>query len=200
MLKANVDNYSVRSNALSPAVRARYIKLVPRGWHSRICMRLEFYGCRADPCDTPLGVQDHRIRKSMFSTTSMANHYYGPWSSKLQDRNHGHYRGGWVPRINNNKQWLQINLGARSRVNRIAIQGRYDANQWTETFKLSYSKDGSKFAFYKVGKYERIFQGNNDRYRVNVLRLIPPVVAQYVRIHPQTWYGHVALRTEIYGC
>ena len=28
----------------------------------------------------------------------------------------------------------------------------------------------------------------------------PPIVAQYVRVLPVTWYGHIALRVDFYGC
>ena len=26
---------------------ARFVRIRPRGWHGHICMRVEFYGCRA---------------------------------------------------------------------------------------------------------------------------------------------------------
>ena len=28
----------------------------------------------------------------------------------------------------------------------------------------------------------------------------PPIVARYIKVHPQTWQGFIALRVELYGC
>ena len=28
----------------------------------------------------------------------------------------------------------------------------------------------------------------------------PPIVAQYVRVLPVTWYSHISLRVDFYGC
>lgn len=28
----------------------------------------------------------------------------------------------------------------------------------------------------------------------------PAIVARFVRIHPQTWHGHISMRVEFYGC
>ena len=30
--------------------------------------------------------------------------------------------------------------------------------------------------------------------------LHPRVQAKYVRFHPRTWYGHICMRAEVYGC
>ena len=30
--------------------------------------------------------------------------------------------------------------------------------------------------------------------------LKPPIWARYIRFHPKTWYGHVSMRVEVYGC
>lgn len=98
-----------------------------------------------DPCDVPLGMQDGRVTKGMIIASSMYNHYYGPWSSRLQARNHGSLRGGWVAKHRDTKQWLQIDLGIATRVKRIATQGRYDANQWVKSYTVSYSHNGARF-------------------------------------------------------
>ncbi|EDO41744.1 predicted protein, partial [Nematostella vectensis] len=42
---ANSDDSSVVTNALIPAVRARFLKVKPTAWVDQIAMRLEFYGC-----------------------------------------------------------------------------------------------------------------------------------------------------------
>ena len=86
----------------------------------------------------------------------MYNHYYGPWCARLQARNHGSTRGGWIAKYNNRKQWLQIDLGTAARVKRIATQGRYDANQWVKSYTVSFSHNGVKFYPYKQGGATRV--------------------------------------------
>ena len=110
----------------------------------------------ADKCDVPLGIQDGRITQSMLKASSMYNRYYGPWSARLQARNHGAIRGGWLARVNNNRQWLQIDLGAKSVVKRIATQGRYDANQWVTSYTVSYSNNGVRFYPYRENRRVRV--------------------------------------------
>lgn len=109
-----------------------------------------------DKCDVPLGIQDGRITQSMMSASSFYNRYYGPWSARLQARNHGATRGGWLARVNNNRQWLQIDLGAKSVVKRISTQGRYDANQWVTSYTLSYSQNGVRFYPYRENRRTRV--------------------------------------------
>ena len=199
-----------------------------------------FIDLHSDTCDVPLGVQDGRVTRSMFTASSMYNHYYGPWCARLQARNHGSTRGGWIAKYNNRKQWLQIDLGAASRVKRIATQGRYDANQWVKSYTVSFSHDGSRFYPYREGRrtrvstfvtqrahahdhtllkepltwidsksllryntlstFSQVFLGNSERYFVVTNRFFRPFKARYVRIHPQTWYGHITMRVELYGC
>lgn len=92
----------------------------------------------------------------MFTASSMYNRYYGPWSARLQARNRGATRGGWLARVNNNRQWLQIDLGARSVVKRISTQARYDANQWVTSYTVSYSNNGVRFYPYKENRRTRV--------------------------------------------
>ena len=46
----------------------------------------------------------------------------------------------------------------------------------------------------------QVFQGNYERYLVVVHRLRPSIKARYIRVHPRSWYGYVAMRLELYGC
>ena len=88
----------------------------------------------------------------MLTASSMYNHYYGPWNARLQARNRGQTRGGWIAKYRNRKQWLQVDLGVVTRVKRIATQGRYDANQWVKSYTLSYSNNGIRFIPYRRGR------------------------------------------------
>ncbi|CAH3022884.1 unnamed protein product [Porites evermanni] len=200
LFQANRDQNSIKMNAINPAIRARFIRLHPRGWHGYPCLRAEFYGCAVDRCDVPLGIQDGRITRSMFSASSMYNHYYGPWCARLQAQNRGQIRGGWIAKYRNTKQWLQVDLGTVSIVKRIATQARYDANQWVTSYTVSYSNNGVRFFPYKQARRTRLFQGNSERYFVVVHRLRPAVRGRYIRINPKSWYGWIAMRLELFGC
>lgn len=109
-----------------------------------------------DRCDVPLGIQDGRITRSMFTASSMYNHYYGPWCARLQAQNRGQTRGGWIAKYRNTKQWLQVDLGTVSVVKRIATQARYDANQWVTSYTVSYSNNGVRFFPYKQARRTRV--------------------------------------------
>ena len=110
-------------------------------------------------------MQDGRITPSMLTASSMINHYYGPWSARLRARTHGSKRGGWVAKYRNANQWLQIDLGVKSRVKRICTQGRYDANQYVTAYTVSFSEKGDKFVPYKEGRKTRVCHPNPRVFR-----------------------------------
>ena len=49
----NHDRNTVRLHSFIPAIRGRYIRVHPWGWHAHISMRLEFYGCRIGKREHP---------------------------------------------------------------------------------------------------------------------------------------------------
>ena len=46
----------------------------------------------------------------------------------------------------------------------------------------------------------QVFQANRDRNTVVSHPLIPPIRAPYVRLHIRSWYRHISIRVELYGC
>lgn len=46
----------------------------------------------------------------------------------------------------------------------------------------------------------QVFQGNHDRYTPVSHDLETPIIARYIRIHPETWKTHISMRAEFYGC
>ena len=104
-----------------------------------------------DPCMAPLGMQDGRIANYRLTASSMYNHYYGPWAARLQGR-----KGGWLSKYNNHAQWIQADLETMTRVKGVAIQGRYNGNQFVKSFTVSFSRDGSRFYPYKEGRGTKV--------------------------------------------
>ena len=109
----------------------------------------------SDPCSAPLGMQDKRITDAHLTSSSMHDRHHGPWRARLQQRNSGG-RGAWSARHNNRKQWIQVNLGTITRVKGVATQGRYEANQWVTSYKVSYSVNGLKFYSYREGRKVKV--------------------------------------------
>jgi len=109
----------------------------------------------------------------------------------------GSLTGSWSARYNNNLQWLQLKLNKVSKITAFATQGRQDYNQWVKSYKLQYSLDGGHFEDYNGGS---VFNGNSDRNTVVGHRLSKPIIAKYIRIRPVTWYGHISMRMELFGC
>ena len=45
-----------------------------------------------------------------------------------------------------------------------------------------------------------MFRGNYDIYHTVSLKIIPPIKARFLRIHPKAWRSYIAMRVELYGC
>ena len=129
----------------------------------------------SDPCSAPLGMQDKRITDAHLTSSSMHDRHHGPWRARLQQRNSGG-RGAWSARHNNRKQWIQVNLGTITRVKGVATQGRYEANQWVTSYKVSYSVNGLKFYPYREGRKVKV------RTRPELLHL-----SWYDSVYPFSW-------------
>lgn len=60
--------------------------------------------------------------------------------------------GGWVTYVNDQRQWLQVDLGTYSTVTSVATQGGklwYWSYFGTASYNLQYSDDGIVFHFYR---------------------------------------------------
>ncbi len=42
--------------------------------------------------------------------------------------------------------------------------------------------------------------GNTDQNTVVHHEINPPITARYIRFRPVSWYTHIAMRVELYGC
>jgi len=107
-------------------------------------------------------------------------------------------RKSWAPVQADLNQWLQVDfLRHKAYVCAIATQGQDEVAQWVATYSLQYSNDGVVFTDYKQG---HVFQGNTNNNGIVKNDLIPAIVARYIRVLPKSWYDHIAMRMELYGC
>ena len=62
------------------------------------------------------------------------------------------------------------------------------------------TKCGNGKHFSNKSLFFQIFTANYDRYSVVKNNLDKPIITRYIRINPETWQGHICMRTEFYGC
>ena len=95
-------------------------------------------------------------------------------------------------------EWYQLDDGVVGKIAGVAIKGRLDENQWVTTFKVMSKDVDGVWTDVEAGK---VYMGNTESVRdtqVNVF-FAAPVDARYIRIYPQTWYGWVSLRADIFA-
>ena len=111
-------------------------------------------------CLSPLGLQSGQVpNHAMTAFSSSCSPHFG----RLLLHSASGITGGWCAKANDFNQWLQIDFGSYAKVHRVATQGRQEASQWVESYKLSYSQDG-------------VFFQNYDKVRSNDIPQNPMVI------------------------
>ncbi|XP_015756081.1 PREDICTED: uncharacterized protein LOC107335265 [Acropora digitifera] len=197
---ANNDRYSVKDHSFSPPIKCSYFRVIPKSWYSYISLRLELYGCPENRCNMPLGLADRRIPNPLITASSYHSFYCGPWNARLHQRRVSRLGGSWCARTNNQKQYLQVDFEALARLTSVATQGRHDADQWVKSYRITFSKDGSNYIYYKERGVVKLYRGNFDRFIVVTHTFNRPITARYIRLHPVAYYGWMSMRAEFYGC
>lgn len=100
-------------------------------------------------CSLPLGMEDKRILDGALSASSYSSLHLAPWRGRINSIS------SWSSRVNNARQWLQINFGNLARCTGIATQGRRDAHQWVTRYVLSYG-NGVSFKAYREKRKIRV--------------------------------------------
>ncbi|KXJ25456.1 lactadherin [Exaiptasia diaphana] len=139
------------------------------------------------PCYEALGVQTGGLDDEDISASSKLDNFTATDS--------------WCPPENDENQYLQVDLGEKTKLTRIATQGDLThPDKLVKSFAVLHSMDGKKFQTYKENGTEAIFDGNVDSFTVHHNNLKTPFVARYVRINPRSWEKGICLRVELYGC
>jgi hypothetical protein len=137
------------------------------------------------------------IPDARITASSMWNLNYSPARARLDIQISGAKASAWSARNRNVNQWLQVDMDTVTKVMHIATQGRQDTTQWVTSYSLQYSLNGTYFVDYEGGK---IFPGNTDQNTIVKHALTPAIIARYIRVRPKTWYVHISMRMELYGC
>ena len=105
--------------------------------------------------------------------------------------------GAWRAETIEAGSYIQVDFVAPVQVFGITTQGccsnRFEI---VKSYNVSYSLDGIVWTM-----IQRTFPGNTDRHtKVTNTLQDGGIITRYVRLHPVTFRGHVALRWDVIGC
>ena len=138
----------------------------------------------ADKCHMPLGLSDQRVANPLMTASSSHSFYCKPFNGRLRQRRAGRKGGSWCAKRKNRRQWLQVDFEGLTRFTGVATQGRQNSHQWVTSYKLSYSRDGSTFRFYREMKTVKVGLVDKGVFRANRFQNVAlgPVVQSPIRI------------------
>ncbi|CAB3998884.1 Hypothetical predicted protein, partial [Paramuricea clavata] len=148
-----------------------------------------------------LGMENGEILGAQITASSTwANDYHGTDNARLNLQRPGDIHA-WVPSTSSGS-WLQVDFELQATISEVLTQGRGDYPWWVKSYNLSYSSDGVYFHRYRQTGVVKslVFPGNSDKNTIVHQDISPVIVARYIRILPQTWHKHVALRVDFSGC
>ncbi|XP_053728376.1 discoidin domain-containing receptor 2 [Synchiropus splendidus] len=156
-------------------------------------------------CRYPLGMSRGQIQDEDISASSQWSDSTAPRYGRL---NIEEGDGAWCPDIpdelDNLKEFLQIDLRSLHFITLVGTQGRHAGgmgNEFAQTYKIKYSRDGSRWIPWRDRQGKQVIEGNRNAYDTVLKDLEPPIVARYVRFMPVTDHSRtVCMRVELYGC
>ncbi|XP_028398874.1 lactadherin-like [Dendronephthya gigantea] len=162
-------------------------------------MRFELYGCYTGHCkswEVAFGLQNGKIHHSQLRSSSVYQNrtMYSEKNGRLKGEN------SWRALTNDDKQWIQVDLGGEEIATGIATQGAGNSDDWVKSYFVSYSLDGVNYKNYTNDGVNKVFNGNEDQMSVVTNVLSPAITARYIRIHPVSWFHNISLRIEVFGC
>ncbi|KAK2572779.1 Contactin-associated protein-like 5 [Acropora cervicornis] len=104
-----------------------------------------------------MGVGNGIIPNEAMRASSVYDRYHMPSEARLNKTKQGKKAGAWKPKINDTKQYLQVDLGAVSSVTQVSTQGfppvsgekvQKKEKCWVESYTLAFSTNGSQWHQY----------------------------------------------------
>ncbi|KAK3556615.1 hypothetical protein QTP70_010804 [Hemibagrus guttatus] len=116
--------------------------------------------------------------------------------------------GAWCPESTvepeNMNEFLQIDLRSLHFITLVGTQGRHAGgigNEFAQTYKIKYSRDGSRWISWRNRQGKEVIEGNRNAYDIVLKDLEPPIIARFVRFMPVIDHSmNVCMRVELYGC
>ena len=159
-----------------------------------------------DVVDAPVAlianIPDSQLAGSGFYRNHSAYHYSRSRLHTQQNDDGNGGRAAWTADERTVGEYIQADFGQLQRIQAIATVGGDNWGVWVTSYKFAYSTDGVTYHYVTSDDdgSDRVFVGNVDRDTVVENSLDVPIVARFVRLYPQTYSGHMALRWEVYGC
>ncbi|XP_006825881.1 uncharacterized protein LOC102809369 [Saccoglossus kowalevskii] len=152
------------------------------------------------PGSVPLGVESGLIRDSQMTASSTVDSILGPHRGRLGLYPSYYGLGAWSALISDNHQYLQIDLLYLTLVTGVATQGRSGTinAEYVTSYYIYYSEDGMNWLAFGDAE-PLLMKGNSNPDDVVRHNLESGFHARYIRIAPQSYFGRVSLRVEVYG-
>ena len=109
----------------------------------------------------------------------------------------------WTAQTADDKQYLQVDLGAILKVTAIFSQGAPESQEWVSSFTMSYADTGRDDWHEYLnhdGNAAVVFKANADQYTIIESVLRQPITARFIRINPKTWQNKISMRIDVLGC
>ena len=182
-IEGSIDQETVSIYQLPQPVKGQFVRFVPLEWNGHISMRIDVATISSD-----LHWLGDKIKDSSFSSSSDFNLDH---AAKFGRLNLTIGKANWSAKKNDEKQWLQVDIGKVETVVAVAVQGRYNSDQWVTKYDLHISSDLENWT-----KIENI-TGCNERDAVNQYFFDQNISGRYVRLLPKEWHKHISMRVDI---
>ncbi|XP_075765074.1 discoidin, CUB and LCCL domain-containing protein 1-like isoform X1 [Pelodiscus sinensis] len=150
-------------------------------------------------CDDPLDAAGFNASSSWHEVNAMGQ--YKPWTAERAAFSiHGH---SWAADSSSETEWLELDLGGRKNITGITTKGSSDKyNYYVKSYQVFSSKDGKNWKAYRAssGHEDTVLEGNADSLQEVSNTFLPPILARYLRIVPQSWNQRIALKVALRGC
>ncbi len=135
-----------------------------------------------------------RIEQATDEQISASSEYNRNHAARLCRLNSEHKYANWSARSCDEKQWIQLDLGTVNYVWEVAVQGRFNREQWLTRFDVLTSENGKDW---QVAAENR--QGPSGCDDIISVAFDKPIAARYVRIHAREWHGWISLRFDVFA-
>ncbi|XP_041484718.1 retinoschisin-like [Lytechinus variegatus] len=144
----------------------------------------------------PLGMENGDIPDESLAASTYGQSNHAPWLARL----HLDTAYGWIPTLEDENPFLEVDLQTKHLVTGVITQGHRDLQWWTTSTWLEFF-DGQfwKYIYEDDCGSRTIFPTNYDNNSPVTILLPAPVIATKVRIYPQSWSTRTTLRCEILG-
>ncbi|XP_022783169.1 neogenin-like [Stylophora pistillata] len=202
----NTDKILVGNNDRNSEVKhvvyrvlTRYLRFLPKTHQRGVCMRTEVFGVKQEPtCEMEaIGLAfNGKIPNNSFTASSYFNDaYYKPSFGRLKGS-----KRGWAPKVRSKDgDYLQIDLLYEYVICAVATQGANGINEWTKSFKIQLSLDGTTFDIYQEDNNDMVFPGNSNQSGIIKNSLQEFASATFIRFQPIAYNIWKVLRVEVYG-